>query len=93
MAQLITDRLLRRALLVVALMSLFLWSSVWLSGHPKWSFWIWWAGTLPVVIGLAVSMTMTRDLLAGRLGVDAVAFASMSAALVLGEPLAGASSR
>jgi cation transport ATPase len=33
---------------------------------------------------------MARDLLAGRLGVDAVAFVSMSAALLLGEPLAGA---
>lgn len=87
MAELLTDRLLRRGLLVVALMSLFLGSAAWLSGHPRWSFWIWWAGTLPVVIGLAVSMT--RDLLAGRLGVDAVAFVSMSAALVLGEPLAG----
>jgi cation transport ATPase len=33
---------------------------------------------------------MVRDLLAGRLGVDAVAFVSMSAALILGEGLAGA---
>jgi heavy metal translocating P-type ATPase len=32
---------------------------------------------------------MVRDLLAGRLGVDAVALVSMSAALILGEPLAG----
>ena len=32
---------------------------------------------------------MIRDFLAGRLGVDAVAFVSMSAALVLGETLAG----
>ena len=45
------------------------------------------AGALPVVAGLLVSMV--RDLLAGRLGVDAVAFVSMSAALVLGEALAG----
>ena len=33
---------------------------------------------------------MMRDLLAGRVGVDAVAFLSMSAALALGETLAGA---
>jgi P-type E1-E2 ATPase len=33
---------------------------------------------------------MVRDLLAGRMGVDAVAFVSMSAALALGENLAGA---
>ncbi len=32
---------------------------------------------------------MIRDLLAGRMGVDAIAFVSMSAALVLGENLAG----
>jgi cation transport ATPase len=41
-----------------------------------------------VVVALLVSMV--RDLLAGRLGVDAVAFVSMSAALILGEGLAGA---
>ena len=33
---------------------------------------------------------MTRDLLAGRLGVDAIALVSMSAAVALGQPLAGA---
>jgi hypothetical protein len=32
---------------------------------------------------------MTRDFLAGRVGVDAIAFGSMSAALLLGETLAG----
>ena len=59
----------------------------WLAGHGTWSVWLWAAGTIPVVIGLAGSMT--RDLLAGRLGVDAVAFVSMSAALLLGQPLEG----
>ncbi len=53
-----------------------------------WAGRFWAAGTIPVVVGLAVSMT--RDLLAGRLGVDAVAFVSMTAALLLGENLAGA---
>jgi heavy metal translocating P-type ATPase len=48
----------------------------------------WTAGTLPVLVGLGVSIT--RDLLAGRFGVDAIALVSMSAALLLGEPLAGA---
>ena len=33
---------------------------------------------------------MARDLLAGRLGVDAIALVSMSAAVALGQPLAGA---
>src|SRR5271167_1624180 len=44
--------------------------------------------TLPVIAGLAVSML--RDLLAGRLGVDAIALVSMSAAIALRQPLAGA---
>ncbi|WMT73440.1 heavy metal translocating P-type ATPase [Bradyrhizobium sp. Ash2021] len=44
--------------------------------------------TVPVIAGLAISMI--RDLLAGRLGVDAIALISMSAALALGQPLAGA---
>jgi cation transport ATPase len=45
-------------------------------------------GTIPVAIGLAVSIV--RDFLAGRLGVDAIALVSMTSALALGEPLAGA---
>jgi heavy metal translocating P-type ATPase len=48
----------------------------------------WWLATAPVVAGLAVSIA--RDFLAGRLGVDAIALVSMSAALGLGQPLAGA---
>ena len=45
-------------------------------------------GTAPVIGGLAASIV--RDFLAGRLGVDAIALVSMSAALALGQPLAGA---
>lgn len=44
--------------------------------------------TLPVIVGLAVSML--RNLVAGRLGVDAIALVSMSAAIALHQPLAGA---
>src|SRR6516164_5652123 len=44
--------------------------------------------TVPVVIALAISIL--RDFLAGRLGVDAIALVSMSAAIALGQPLAGA---
>ena len=36
-----------------------------------------------------LAISMTRDLLAGRAGVDAIAFVSMTAALILREPLAG----
>ena len=42
---------------------------------------------MPVVVGLLLSMI--RDFLAGRVGVDSVAFVSMSGALVLGQNLAG----
>ena len=48
----------------------------------------WTFATAPVVAGLAVSII--RDFLAGRLGVDAIALVSMSGALALGQPLAGA---
>jgi heavy metal translocating P-type ATPase len=44
--------------------------------------------TIPVIVGLAVSIA--RDLLIGRLGVDAIALVSMTAAIALGQPLAGA---
>jgi heavy metal translocating P-type ATPase len=49
---------------------------------------LWAVGTVPVIAGLAVSMT--RDLFAGRLGVDAVALVSMAGAVAIGETLAGA---
>jgi heavy metal translocating P-type ATPase len=48
----------------------------------------WTLATVPVIAGLAVSIV--RDFLAGRLGVDAIALISMTAALALGQPLAGA---
>jgi heavy metal translocating P-type ATPase len=57
-----------------------------LSGRGSLASWLFIGGTLPVVIALLVSMV--RDFLAGRLGVDAVAFVSMGAALWLGEHLA-----
>src|SRR6202007_873966 len=41
-----------------------------------------------VTAGRAVSIV--RDLVAGRFGVDAIALVSMSAAIALGQPLAGA---
>lgn len=47
---------------------------------------VWTAATLPVVLALVVSII--RDFLIGRFGVDAIALASMSAALFLGQPLA-----
>jgi heavy metal translocating P-type ATPase len=44
--------------------------------------------TVPVIAGLLVSII--RDVLAGRIGVDAIALVSMSAAIALRQPLAGA---
>jgi heavy metal translocating P-type ATPase len=88
MMELMTDRILRRALIVIALAGLSLGILAWAAGRDTLAGWIWAAGTFPVVIGLAVSMV--RDLMAGRVGVDAVAFVSMSAALLLGENLAAA---
>jgi heavy metal translocating P-type ATPase len=50
---------------------------------------IWWTlATVPVIAALAVSIG--RDLVAGRLGVDAIALLSMTAALTLRQALAGA---
>ena len=84
---LVNERLLRRALAVIALAGLLLGLGAWGVGRSDWANWCWAAGTIPVVVGLLGSMI--RDFLAGRLGVDAVAFVSMSGALVLGQNLAG----
>jgi heavy metal translocating P-type ATPase len=83
-----TDRNLRKALIVIALMGLVLGIMAWFAGRDVLAGRIWAAGTVPVVVGLAVSMV--RDFMAGRMGVDTVAFVSMSAALLLGQNLAGA---
>ena len=88
MGKLMTDRNLRKALLVIALTGLVLGTIAWFAGRDVLAGRIWAAGTVPVVIGLAVSMV--RDFMAGRMGVDTVAFVSMSAALLLGQNLAGA---
>jgi heavy metal translocating P-type ATPase len=82
-----TERVLRRGLIAAALGGLVLGLLAWGIGRLELASWIWGAGTVPVVVGLLASMV--RDLLAGRLGVDAIAFVSMSAALALGENLAG----
>ena len=82
-----SERLFRRSLLLSAVGGLLLGLLAWLLGRNDLASWCWAGGTVPVVIGLLVSMI--RDFLAGRLGVDAVAFVSMSGALTLGQYLAG----
>ena len=87
MSAILTERFFRRALIFVALGGLAFGLLAWGIGLGAWANWIWAAGIAPVVIGLLVSMI--RDFMAGRMGVDAIAFVSMSAALALGENLAG----
>ncbi len=87
MSGIASERLIRRALIAVAMAGLVLGFSAWGAGRHDLARWCWAAGTIPVVIGLLISMV--RDLLSGRLGVDAVAFVSMLGALALGQELAG----
>ena len=83
-----TERAIRRGLIATALAGLALGVAASLAGRNTLAFAMWAAATLPVVAALLVSMV--REFLAGRVGVDAVAFVSMSAALLLGEGLAAA---
>ena len=82
-----SGRLFRRALIAAALGGLILGFAAWGAGHYDVARWFWAGGTIPVVIGLLASMV--RDVVSGRLGVDAVAFVSMLGALALGQELAG----
>jgi heavy metal translocating P-type ATPase len=81
------ERIFRRGLIAFALVALAAGLGLWGMGRAVAASWVWALGTVPVVAGLLVSMI--RDFLAGRVGVDAIAFVSMSAALLLGETLAG----
>lgn len=82
------ERVLRWTLVVIAIAGLTAGIFARAAGRPDLADLAWELGTAPVIGGLAVSIV--RDLLSGRLGVDAIALLSMSAALALGQPLAGA---
>ena len=82
------ERFMRWALVSIAIIGLAAGLAAALAGRPALADLCWTLATLPVIAGLAVSMA--RDLLDGRLGVDAIALVSMSAAVALGQPLAGA---
>ncbi|MGT2504489.1 heavy metal translocating P-type ATPase [Bradyrhizobium guangxiense] len=82
------DRVLRWALVAIAIAGLSAGILARAAGRPDLAGVAWALGTGPVIAGLAVSIV--QDLLRGRVGVDAVALLSMSAALALGQPLAGA---
>ena len=82
------ERVLRWSLVSIAITGLAAGILAYIAGRPYIAGLCWTLATAPVVAGLAVSIV--RDFLAGRLGVDAIALVSMSAALALGQPLAGA---
>jgi heavy metal translocating P-type ATPase len=83
-----TQRVITRALVLAALAGLVFGLAASAAGEPTLASALWAAGTLPAIASLLVSIA--RELWAGRLGVDAVAVISMSAALMLGEGLAAA---
>jgi len=87
MSRIFDQRLIRQALVVIAFGGLLAGLAAWSLDRSDLAQWAWAAGTIPVVVALLVSML--RDFLAGRVGVDAIAFVSMSAALVLAQALAG----
>jgi hypothetical protein len=82
------ERVLRWTLVATAIAGLVGGIFAWTTGRPDLADATWKLGTGPVIVGLALSII--RNLLSGRLGVDAVALLSMSGALALGQPLAGA---
>src|ERR1700686_5777579 len=84
----ISERILRWALVTIAVVGLAVGIAARAAGRSDLADLFWMLGTAPVVAGLAVSIV--RDFLAGRFGVDAIALVSMSGALALGQPLAGA---
>lgn len=82
----INERFARRALILIALLGLVSGGAAVLAGQHATARWIWTVATVPVVIALAVSIV--RDLIAGRIGVDAIALLAMTGGLFLGQPLA-----
>ncbi|MET4762842.1 hypothetical protein ABH975_005925 [Bradyrhizobium ottawaense] len=76
------DRVLRWALVAIAIAGLTAGILARAAGRPDLADLAWALGTAPVIAGLAASIV--QDLLRGRVGVDAIALLSMSAALALG---------
>jgi cation transport ATPase len=82
------ERVVRWVLVSIAVAGLAAGIAAHVAGRSDLADLFWTLGTAPVVAGLAVSIV--RDFLAGRFGVDAIALVSMSGALALGQPLASA---
>jgi heavy metal translocating P-type ATPase len=83
-----SKRLSRRVLAVVAAAALAGGAATWAGGGHHAAGVIWGLGTFAVAVALLASIA--GELVAGRLGVDAIALVAMAASLVLGETLAGA---
>ena len=81
-----SERSIRRALIVIALIALAAGLAAQAAGRASMASAAWTIGTVPTILALGVSIF--RDLKAGRMGVDAVALLSMTAALLLGASLA-----
>src|SRR6516164_2927995 len=82
------ERVLRWVLVAIAVTGLAAGIAANAVGRSDLAALFWKLATAPVVAGLAFSIL--RDFLDGRFGVDVIALISMSAALALGQPLAGA---
>lgn len=83
----VNDRIVRRALIVIAILGLAVGLFAMLAARSVIAHWAWISGTAPVIAVLLFSIV--RDLRAGRMGVDLLALLSMAGALALGEALAG----
>ena len=82
------ERIRRRALITIAILGLTCGLVANVAGYPDLADVLWSIATLPVAAGLTISII--RDFIAGRFGVDAIALLAMVGALALGQPLAGA---
>ena len=60
-AAMVNERNTRRALIMIALAGLFIGLAAAFAGHNGLARWIWAAGTIPVVAGLAISIVRKRE--------------------------------
>ena len=81
-------RMIRPALITIAVTGLVTGLGLHVMGHHDWASWAWVAATLPVLAALLAEIV--TSLRRGDYGLDVVAALSMSAALAFGETLAAA---
>jgi heavy metal translocating P-type ATPase len=81
-------RMIRPALITIAVTGLVTGLGLRVLGHHDWASWAWVAATLPVLAALLAEIV--TSLRRGEYGLDVVAALSMSAALAFGETLAAA---